>query len=87
MFLLIVPRARLHVVGMLQFMSLINQPTLPTSFYSVLVSVSVFMTLSTAFHSTDSPDKSLLSHSVLPVLFYLTGPFNYISLFESLSQP
>ena len=46
-----------------------DQPSLPTHFYSVLESVSVFMALSTAFHSINSPDKSLLSHFVLPVLF------------------
>ena len=33
------PWARLHVVGMLRFMSDINQPSLPTPFYSVLVAV------------------------------------------------
>ena len=47
----------------------INQPSLPTLFYSVLVSISVFMALSTVFHSRNSPDNSPLSHSVLPVLF------------------
>ena len=47
----------------------INQPSLPTPFYSVLVSISVFMALSTAFHSINSPDSSPLSHSVLPALF------------------
>ena len=47
----------------------INQPSLPTPFYSVLVSVSVFMALSTVFHSINSPDNSPLSHSVLPVSF------------------
>ena len=46
----------------------INQPSLPTLFYSVLVSISVFMALSTAFHSINPPDNSPLSHSVLPVL-------------------
>ena len=46
----------------------INQPSLPTPFYSVLVSVSVFMALSTLFHSINFPDNSSLSHSVLPVL-------------------
>ena len=46
----------------------INQPSLPTSFYSVLVSVSVFMALSTVFHSVNSPDSSPFSPSVLPVL-------------------
>ena len=39
------------------------------SFYSVLVSVSVFMALSTVFYSINSPDNSLLSYSVLAVLF------------------
>ena len=48
----------------------INQPSLPTPFsYSVLVSISVFMSLSTVFHSINSPDNSPLSHSVLLVLF------------------
>ena len=51
------------------YVSDITQPSLPTSFYSVLVSVSVFMALSTVFHSTNSPDNSSLSHSVRPVLF------------------
>ena len=46
----------------------INQPSLPTPFYSVLVSVSVFMALSTIFHSINSPDDSASSQSVLPVL-------------------
>ena len=46
----------------------INQPSLPTPFYSVLVSISVFMVLSTVFHSINSPDNSPFSHSVLPVL-------------------
>ena len=31
-------------------------------FYSVLVSISVFMALSTVFHSLNSPDNSPLSH-------------------------
>ena len=47
----------------------INQPSLPTPFCSVLVSVSVFMALSTVFHSINSPDNSPLSHSVLLVSF------------------
>ena len=45
----------------------INQPSLPTLFYSVLVSVSVSMALSTVFHSINSPDNSPLSYFVLPV--------------------
>ena len=42
-------------------------------FYSgvlfALDSVSVFMALSTLFHSMNFPDNSPFSHSVLPVLF------------------
>ena len=45
----------------------ISQPSLPTPFYSVLGTVSVFMALSTVFLSINSPDKSPLSHSVIPV--------------------
>ena len=47
----------------------INQPSLPTPLYSVLVSISVFMALSTVFHSIKFSDNSPLSHSVLLVLF------------------
>ena len=43
----------------------INQQSLPTPFYSVLASISVFMALSTVFHSINSPNNSPLSHSVL----------------------
>ena len=46
----------------------VNQPSLPTPFYSVLVPVFVFMALSTLFHSINSPDNSSLfslSSSVL----------------------
>ena len=39
----------------------INQPSLPTPFYSVLVSVSVFMALSTVLLSINSPDNSAFS--------------------------
>ena len=46
----------------------INQPNLSTPFYSVLVSISVFMALSTAFHSINSPDSCQFSHSVPLVL-------------------
>ena len=66
----------------------INQPNLPTPFYSVLVSISVVMALSTVFHFINSPDNSLLSHSVFPVLFQHYRPFElYMSLYESLPQP
>ena len=70
------PRGHLHVVGMirffiffkffflgtLRFMSVTNQPSLPTPFYSVLVSISVFVALSTVFHSINSLDNSPFSH-------------------------
>ena len=53
----------------------INQPSLPTPFYSVLVSVSVFVALPTVFHSIYSPDNFPFSHSVLPVLSLPYRPF------------
>ena len=68
----------------------INQPSLPTPFYSVLVSISVLMALSTVFHSMNSPDNSPLFRSVLPVLFLRYWSFQlYISLKKkkSLLQP
>ena len=62
----------------------INQPTLPTPFYSVLVSISLFMALSTVFHSINSPGNSQFSHSVLPVLSLPYWSFQlYISLWQS----
>ena len=68
------------------YVSDINQPSLHTPFYSVLVSVSVFMALSTVFHSINSPDNSPLSHSVLPVLFLPYWSFQlYIYLFMKVS--
>ena len=66
----------------------INQPSLPTPFYSVLVSICVFMAHSTVFYSINSPDNSPLFHSVFSGLhFCLIGSFHYISLYESLLQP
>ena len=46
----------------------VNQLSLPTPFYSALVSISVFMALSAVFHSINSPDNSPFSQSVPPVL-------------------
>ena len=67
----------------------IDQPSLPTHFYSVLVSVSVSIAPSTVFHSSsNSPNNSPFSLYVLPVLhFCLIGPFNCLSFCESLPQP
>ena len=59
----------------------INQSSLPTPFYSVLVSISVFMALSTVFHSINSPDSSLLSNSILPILML---PYWFCQLYISL---
>ena len=67
----------------------INQSSLPALFYSVVMSVSVFMALSTVSHSINSPDNSPFSDSVHPVL---SLPFwffqlHYISLYESIFSP
>ena len=60
------------------------QPNLPILSYSVLVSASVFVTLSTVFHSINSPNNFPLSKSVLPVLFLSYWSFQlYISLWKS----
>ena len=64
-----------------------NRLSLPTPFYSFLMSVSVIMALSAVFHLINSPNNSPLSHSVLPVFFCLIGPFISASLGESLPQP
>ena len=53
-------------------------------FYSVLVSISVFMAFSTLFHSINSPDKFSLCHSVLLVLILPYWSFQlYFSLWKS----
>ena len=63
-----------------------NQPSLPAPFYSVLVSVSVFIALSTVFHSPDILPTTLhfsrCSSGLISALFVL-----YIYLYESLLQP
>ena len=48
-------------------MSDMNQPSLLIHFYSVLVSVSLFVALSAVFHFVNSPGNSPFSHSFLPV--------------------
>ena len=62
----------------------LNQASLPTPLYSVLVSVSVFMAPSTVFLSTNS-----LRFLTLFVQSYLCriGHFKHTSLHESLLQP
>ena len=61
----------------------IDPPSLPTPFYFVLVLVSVFIALSTAFHSVNSPDNSPFSHPVLSVLFL---PYWFFQLHISLGK-
>ena len=63
-----------------------NQLSLPTPFYSVLVSVSLFMALSTVFHLINSPTTLRFLTLFFRSYFCLIGPFNYISLYESLPQ-
>ena len=66
----------------------ITQPSLPTPFCSVLVSVSVFIALLTVFHSINSTDNSPLPHcssGLISALLVLST--KYISLYESLLQP
>ena len=58
----------------------INQPSLPTPFYSVLVCISVFMTLSTVFHFINSPDDSPFLALFFRSKFCLLDPFNNVSL-------
>ena len=62
-----------------------HEPTeLARSFSSVLVSISVFMALSTVFYSINSPENSLFSHSALPVLSLPYWSFQlYVSLWKS----
>ena len=65
----------------------VNQPSFPTDFYSVLVSISAFMAFSTVFHFRNTPDNSALSHSVLLVLFLLCCSFQLYTSYETLRQP
>ena len=46
----------------------IKVQSLPTPFYYVLESISIFVALSTVLHSVNSPDGSPLSHSALSVI-------------------
>ena len=80
-------QAHLHMVGMLRFMCDMKQWSLLTPFYSVLVSISVFMALSTVFHSINHRDNSVFLTLFFLSYLCLIGPFNYISVYESLLQP
>ena len=78
------PLAHLHVVGTLWFMCRAC-PLLFFFFYSVLVSVSVVVALSTVFHTMNTPDNSPFSHSVLPVLPLALLGFSTVYLFTKVS--
>ena len=62
----------------------INQPSLPTPLYSVLVSVSVLMALSTVFHSINSPDNSplfsLCSSGLISALLVLSTIYLFMKV-------
>ena len=78
------PRAHFLVVGMLRFMSDINQPSLPTPVYSVLVSVFVFVAVSTVLHSINFPYSfpfSSYSFCLISLPYWSFQP--YISLWKS----
>ena len=58
----------------------INQPTLPTLF---ILSVSVFMALSTVFHSINSPDNSafsLCSSGLMSALLVLSAAYHFMKV-------
>ena len=79
-------RAQLHVVGQLWFTSSdINEPSSPTSsFFILILCLFLFSRPFQLLHSINSPDNSLFSHSVLPVLSLPYWSFQlYISLWKS----
>ena len=63
----------------------INQPSLPTPLYSALASVSVFVALSTVFHSINCPNNSPLSHSVSSGLISALSVLSTTYLFTKVS--
>ena len=65
----------------------INQPSLPIPFYSVLVSFSLLMALSTVFHSINSPDNSPFLSLFFRSYSASLALFTHISLSERLLQP
>ena len=71
------PRAHLHVVGMLRFMSLTETNRACPVLFTMFLCVCVFMAFSTVSYL-------LFCLGLISAVF---GPFNYISLYESLPQP
>ena len=82
------PRAHLHVVGMLRFMSMTKtNRACPLLFILFLCLFLSLWPASTVFHSINSLDNCPFSHSVLPVLYLPYWSFQlYVSLW-SLFQP
>ena len=76
-------RAHLHMAEMLRFVFDVNQPGLSTPFYPVLVSISVFVVLSTVFRSAFLQTTVRFLTLFFRPYFCLIGPLNYISLYES----
>ena len=70
---------------MLRFESDINQSSLTTPFYSVLVSISVIMALSIVFHFINSPDNSPVSDSVLPIFISASLVLSTVYMFMKAS--
>ena len=66
----------------------INQLSLPSPFSSVLVSVSVFVALSTVFHSINAPDNSpvfsLYSSGLISALSVLSTVCLFVKVSSSL---
>ena len=62
----------------------INQPSLPTPFYSVLVSVSDLMALSTVFHSINFPRQlsafSLCSSGLISAILVLSTIYLFVKV-------
>ena len=73
---LLSPRAHLRSVGMLRFMSHINQPSLPTPPLLCSYVCFCFMVLSSVFHSINAPDNSVF----LVCSSGLTLPYWYFQL-------
>ena len=66
----------------------INQSSMPTPFYSVLVSVPIFTTLSAEFYSINCSNNYSLSHSVLLFLFLPYWSFHlYVSIINVSLSP
>ena len=68
----------------------LNHPSLPTPFYSLLVSISVFMALSTVFHSINSPDNSAFSpcsSGLISMLLVLSAIYLFLKFLKVLFIP